>query len=71
MADALDLGSSGVSPCRFNSCYPHHQAELGRDSRSGLSFIFLLLLQYCEKTFNAMVFNASKGIQDRSKILGR
>ena len=23
MADALDLGSSG-KPCRFKSCYPHH-----------------------------------------------
>ena len=23
LADALDLGSSGQPPCRFDSCYPH------------------------------------------------
>ena len=31
LADALDLGSSGW-PCRFKSCYPHHEKEGARPS---------------------------------------
>ena len=27
LADALDLGSSGQPPCRFDSCYPHESIE--------------------------------------------
>ena len=27
LADALDLGSSGHPPCRFDSCYPHKKSQ--------------------------------------------